>query len=101
MTSVGSWHMTNCQRMKVERYPSEIQKLVLVEEVTELELKSEYWGSSPEVVADRSESVDGLAFSSGGGDDDGVSVYVSCEGVEGCDNVVWMGESGQSEDVME
>ena len=29
------------------------------------------------------------------------SVYVSCEGVEGCDNVVWMGEGGQSEDVME
>ena len=28
----------------------------------------------------------------GGGDDGGVSVYVSCEGVEGCDNVVWMGE---------
>jgi len=41
MTSVGSWHMTNCQRMKVERYLSKIQKLVLVEEVTELELKSE------------------------------------------------------------
>ena len=59
------------------------------------------------MVADRSESVDGLAFSRlpdsdcGGGDDGGVSVYVSCEGVEGCDNVVWMGEGGQSEDVME
>jgi len=41
MTSVGLWHMTNCQRMKVERCPSEIQTLVLVEEVTKLELKSE------------------------------------------------------------
>jgi len=57
-------------------------------------------------VADRSESVDGLALSrlsdsdGGGGDNGGASVYVSCEGVEGCDNVVWMGKGGQSEDVM-
>jgi len=105
MTSVGSRHMTNCQRMKVERYPSENQKLVLVEEVTELELKSDYLGGAllKQWLIGAKVLMIWLSLDSdcGGGDDGGVSVYVSCEGLEGCDNVVWMGEGGQSEDVME
>ena len=61
-------------------------------------------GSSPEAVVDESDSVDGLAFSrlpDSDGGVGGVSVRVSCDGVEGCDKVVWMEEGGQGEEVME